>query len=598
MAQAPEERLQAGDQSDTRGFCDLVMKGGITSGVIYPKAILALSRKYRLKNIGGTSAGAIAAGLAAAAEHGGAAGYEKLGKIPDHIATTLLEKFQPEPKLAPLFNLLLASLKGGCFCGRAKRFLLAVFGGYWRRLAVWAGGPLVAAIVFGAFCLIGWMAFALVLTVLGCLVGLGLGLWRDISKTLPAHNFGVCSGRTVPGAEGPALTDWLDVTLNDIAGIPGKTSCQPLTFGRLRNRGKEHAIELAVMTTDLSSRRPYRLPFQDKAGGSYETRHAFKESEFRALFPDYIVDYLITHGERLSPSEDLYYLPDAEHFPVLVAVRMSLSFPGLLQAVPLYRKDLTREDPAEQETLRRCLFSDGGLSSNFPIHFFDSLLPSHPTFAINLEAYDKTRWPADSTERTRLEKQSCGGNRLPIYEINGFPHFLMTLLDAAKDWQDNLQRMLPGYRERVVHVALTSDEGGMNLTMDDETIKKLSSYGENAAERLLESFDFDEHRRLRFIVAMGELEELVETVRTSYTKCGDGKQGIDIQCDEGIEGLEEFIKKRGDSKTCPQGEECIERMLERAKDIVALGEKWSNTKPVRDCNIPEPKCDMTLTPKK
>ena len=41
--------------------CDIVMKGGITSGVIYPLAVCELAGVYRLRNIGGTSAGAIAA---------------------------------------------------------------------------------------------------------------------------------------------------------------------------------------------------------------------------------------------------------------------------------------------------------------------------------------------------------------------------------------------------------------------------------------------------------------------------------------------------------------------------------------------------------
>src|SRR5205823_13681287 len=52
-----------------RRFCDLVMKGGITSGVVFPKAVARLSHQYRFRDIGGTSAGAIAAGGAAAAEH-------------------------------------------------------------------------------------------------------------------------------------------------------------------------------------------------------------------------------------------------------------------------------------------------------------------------------------------------------------------------------------------------------------------------------------------------------------------------------------------------------------------------------------------------
>ena len=47
--------------------CDVVLKGGITSGVVYPLALVALAEKYRFSNIGGTSAGAIAAAAAAAA---------------------------------------------------------------------------------------------------------------------------------------------------------------------------------------------------------------------------------------------------------------------------------------------------------------------------------------------------------------------------------------------------------------------------------------------------------------------------------------------------------------------------------------------------
>ena len=49
--------------------CDIVMKGGITSGVVYPLTVVELSKKYRLRNIGGTSAGALAAAITAAAEY-------------------------------------------------------------------------------------------------------------------------------------------------------------------------------------------------------------------------------------------------------------------------------------------------------------------------------------------------------------------------------------------------------------------------------------------------------------------------------------------------------------------------------------------------
>ena len=44
--------------------CDVVMQGGITSGIISPPFLLKLKDKYRFRSVGGTSAGAIAAAAA------------------------------------------------------------------------------------------------------------------------------------------------------------------------------------------------------------------------------------------------------------------------------------------------------------------------------------------------------------------------------------------------------------------------------------------------------------------------------------------------------------------------------------------------------
>jgi predicted acylesterase/phospholipase RssA len=48
--------------------CDIVMKGGVTRGVVYPAAVAAIAKRFRFRSIGGTSAGAIAAVVTAAAE--------------------------------------------------------------------------------------------------------------------------------------------------------------------------------------------------------------------------------------------------------------------------------------------------------------------------------------------------------------------------------------------------------------------------------------------------------------------------------------------------------------------------------------------------
>src|SRR3569832_2036893 len=97
--------------------CDVVLKGGITSGVVYPLALVALSKKYRLSQNRGTSAGAIAA-AAAAAEYGRyvpGGGVERLAKIPQEVGPHLLSLFQPAPALKPLFNIFIATLQA-LFC--------------------------------------------------------------------------------------------------------------------------------------------------------------------------------------------------------------------------------------------------------------------------------------------------------------------------------------------------------------------------------------------------------------------------------------------------------------------------------------------------
>jgi predicted acylesterase/phospholipase RssA len=70
-----EQTQKAGSPAKT---CDIVLKGGITSGVVYPLALTALAKEYRFSSIGGTSAGAMAAAAAAAAEYGAKPGNRDL----------------------------------------------------------------------------------------------------------------------------------------------------------------------------------------------------------------------------------------------------------------------------------------------------------------------------------------------------------------------------------------------------------------------------------------------------------------------------------------------------------------------------------------
>src|SRR4029078_5427539 len=101
--------------------CDIVMKGGLTSGVVYPMAVVDLSEEFRFKNVGGTSAGAIAAALTAAAEFrrvstGSRDGFDQIKALPEFLGcktngqSNLLNLFPPTKSTRRLFPLLPAFL--------------------------------------------------------------------------------------------------------------------------------------------------------------------------------------------------------------------------------------------------------------------------------------------------------------------------------------------------------------------------------------------------------------------------------------------------------------------------------------------------------
>lgn len=345
--------------------------------------------------------------------------------------------------------------------------------------------------------------------VLAGIIAITLGLFWTVCCLLPANGFGLCPGIRQPGARGPALTDWLADHIDRIAGnldANGQPD-KPLTIGQLTDKG----ITLAAMTTDLSSRRPYQLPLQSG-------QHFFSEAEFRKLFPKRVVDHLIAGRKPLTGLAkgmpgDLYQLASGRDFPVLLVARLSLSFPGLISAVPLYRNDFQLPEDHKPGRMQRCLFSDGGISSNFPIHFFDALLPQRPTFGISLVSWSKDRHGDRRVEIPGHRRQSTD---LAVRPVPGLLGLLGAILGTAKDWQDQLQSLMPGYADRIVEIRLDdSKEGGMNLAMSDDVIDRLIGYGRAAGLQLVTQFDFDEHRWLRAITALPKLAQSLKDLDTA-----------------------------------------------------------------------------------
>jgi len=261
--------------------------------------------------------------------------------------------------------------------------------------------------------------------------------------------------------------------------------------------------------------------------------HYFSKTEFSRLLPPRLLDYLVKAGKEheshtAGAPNDLYQLPVGNDFPVFLVARMSLSFPGLIQAVPLYRYDDQLRDDANKATLRRCLFSDGGISSNFPIHFFDKLVPTRPTFGIALGERDQQR---HGCERFSGPHTSITSSNLPVRNITSLSGFLMAMFNTAKDWQDTIQATLPGYADRIVTVLLDgSDEGGLNLNMPFEKVTELSDLGTGAADRLSGKFSYSQHTYNRALTVFPPLEDGLRGFAKIYysSELPDGESYHDI----------------------------------------------------------------------
>ena len=580
--------------------CDLVMKGGITSGVIYPRLVSTLARKYRFRNIGGTSAGAIAAGASAAAEygrqHGRAQAFDELAALPGELNSTdnpsghtrLFTLFQPVPAVRAHFAALVGALNRKpadaafaigagmlkMFAGPAAALLAlgsllqwpfvqvlapgrghglvallallvavvapvlglqalrAALGGQRLPAAAWGVAALAAPAALLALLATapltvhlagGSVGMALVACLLAVLVAVlaVLRFGSSLLAGLHGNGYGLCSGRTQAGGAGPGLTDWLTAYFNRLAGLP--EDGDPLTFGDLwgpPNAEGRRAINLEVVTSAVSQQMVYGIPFRDGTPQMF-----YDPDEWNALFPPAVMRWL----ERAAPADiglppgaavvsaagkPMRPLPANAQLPVVVAVRMSLSFPVLLSAVPLHAVDWSlKANHALRDTAakagaaaavrlpaKRVWFSDGGIGSNLPLHMFDALLPGHPTFAVNLKAEHPDfpiatpETPLNSGGRIYLPDNNLGGRQrfwtAPAdgQPLPGLVGFLGSIVGTMQNWRDEILFPYPGFRDRIVQISQRADEGGLNLDMPAERIDSLAHAGEMAAARLIDRF--------------------------------------------------------------------------------------------------------------
>ncbi|GLS17645.1 RpoH suppressor [Labrys miyagiensis] len=575
------------------------MAGGITSGIIYPGAVARIAERFAFRSIGGTSVGAIAAAVAAAAEYGRRTGdnpnaFESIvAGIPQSLGDQASDKhsrlfhlFTAEAGTQPLLTLVMPLFQGGSMVGRLSGVLMAALSAAWIAL------PVLIATIIGLILVMGllWLGHGmLALIALPAVLTFILAVWLVALfvmlqyRWLPGlqkNGYGVCTGQMAPTVKEDAsklpfegLTAWIHRMVQTAAGR--KITDDPLTFGDLWNcPGKKVAastappdpeqvpprtIDLAMIVSDISRHRAMQLPFLE-----FPTPVYVEVEELKRYYPDSIVNWMVANKGVALPDvetpDGTIRLPEPANIPVVFGARLSLSFPILLTAVRLRTPDFLARKNGGKAPLRDLWLSDGGLISNFPIHFFDSPIPTRPTFCLNLVDYgsevpaddgNAAQAPVGSFDETRLAKNRkpqpavppgpgnevwkfvtmISGNRFlppPFTDFDakrvGMVGFLGTLVNTARVWSDNQLLLAPGVRERVVNIALKSDEGGLNLDMKPDVLLDLDYRGQAAGLLIAARFDpsaqtdpstgeeppraFINHRWVRYRNFMGAFEDL------------------------------------------------------------------------------------------
>jgi predicted acylesterase/phospholipase RssA len=509
---------------------------------------------------------------------------------------------------------------------------------FWRPLMA-----VVILVVTGVFTWLrwwDWVAGALAGAALSLAMGavVATSVWR-YAATVGRRHFGLLAGsapqtsRRLPeilaGAARPtvnrAVIPWLSDCLKEVAALDDGDvlrfghlwqgrSFEPLArptpaILELARRPQLRLVNLELITTDVSRQRPYRFPLapveRDDPDALYFRMEDLADGD-NAVFPPDVIEAMRDPDPRTVPQTDpnaeavtLHRLPDPWNLPVIFAVRLSLALPGLFKAIRLYRLVPATEigdefgrtilDRAKNRLMwpedgrqraQELWFSDGGITSNFPVHLFDSPLPRWPTFGLNLGQHPyqfphQDVWLPQDWEQAVEPATDLGSAAMT---------FIGSIVDTARSWRDSMQTAMPGYRGRVAWVRQRADEGGTNLYMPREIIASMALRGALAGARLSRRFghptQWDRHRWLRLRSALDNLDGLRGAMRESVPYYADilverddflRRAGIDYPYDP-PGGADAVWFEPGDGDFWPAAGELLDNLTKGdAGEILTLG---------------------------
>ena len=103
-----------------------------------------------------------------------------------------------------------------------------------------------------------------------------------------------------------------------------------------------------------------------------------------------------------------------------------------------------------------------GVSSNFPVHFFDAPLPQRPTFGIDLDGFhpDHPWQPDEVFPGVAATPVPRTASLPPVKGVGVLADFANGLVRTMQNHADTALAHQPRYRERIVHVHHQRNEGG------------------------------------------------------------------------------------------------------------------------------------------
>ncbi len=372
-----------------------------------------------------------------------------------------------------------------------------------------------------------------------------------------ARLFDSAAGILPPSTVRANLTDWLTGAMADLAGFDPD---EVLRFGHLWTGGdytpgdpdgsgrraaadnaRLRSINLELMSTELIRRAPYRFPLP--AAESNRDRLWFDPADLVGLLPERVIAAMTADAtpqrvRSLGTGAELvlYPFPQPWDLPVVFATRASLALPALFQAVRLYE---LREGSAPVRTefgarlarggeelrfpghagaaqvAQELWLTDGGVTSNFPIHMFDSPLPLWPTVGIDLGSH-----PAGAGHQdVYLLGDAGAAKELGTPLGRAMSSFLAAVIGTGLQWRDTAQLWMPAFQARIAVVRQRSYEGGNNLFMTRQDVASLALRGVVAGMRLRRRFASDaqwqRQQWLRLRVAGQNIVDVAQRLQTS-----------------------------------------------------------------------------------